>query len=169
MAARTGERCYWWCSQGLQVIQLHIYGTVQNPTMNSYQTILSIDTSHHITTCYTLPEDIRAIVLLLSVRPGRVVETLNKKSHQGDAMGGRNPPTTVMATNNNCQKKLYSKKQISVIGKWPFFWEKVDMLSACAFFIALCLWLICVDVESRKWTSDLKKLMVWDTFIESSW
>ena len=75
------------------------------------QTILSIDTSNHITTCYTLAEDIRAIVLLLLVRPGRVVETLNKKSHQGDAMGGRNPPTTVMATNNNCQKKLFLKSR----------------------------------------------------------
>ena len=115
MAARTGERCYWWCSQGLQVIQLHM---VQNPTMY----ILSNYTINwHITpyqchiTCYTGGYQSNCVVVGVAAR---VAETLNKKSHQGDAMGGRKPPATLMP-------QTIIAKQYPFFGRWPFFWEKV--------------------------------------------
>ena len=104
MAARTGERCYWWCSQGLQVIQLHM---VQNPTMYilSNYTINWHTTPYqcHIT-CYTGGYQSNCVVVGVAAR---VAETLNKKSHQGDAMGGQKPTSNSDATNNNCQTIIF--------------------------------------------------------------
>ena len=154
MAARTGERCYWWCSQGLQVIQLHM---VQNPTMYTIKLYYQL-THHTISMPYYLLYW-RISEQLCCCWCGRQgcgdveQEVASRGRH-----GGQKPTSNSDATNNNCQTIIF------LVG--DHFSERSLLLSACAFFIALCLWLICVDVESRKWTSDLKKLMVWDTFIE---
>ena len=69
------------------------------------QTILFQLTHHTISKSYFLLYHTRGYQSDCIVGVARVVETSNKKSHQGDAMGGRIPPTTVMAINNNCHSK----------------------------------------------------------------
>ena len=150
MAARTGERCYWWCSQGLQVIQLHM---VQNPTMYilSNYTINWHTTPYqcHIT-CYTGGYQSNCVVVGVAAR---VAETLNKKSHQGDAMGGRKPPATLMP-------QTIIAKQYPFFGRWPFFWEK--FIVECLCFLYRFMFMVdmrrCGKPQMNEWFKEIDGL-----------